>query len=88
MVFSPSWLYGGLRHLNRNVDYGTFWFRPEEADGDVPYVRGDDGQHVVRVLSYSEEAADLLKRIDASDDLQNEELRDEVSRLLKNIEGT
>lgn len=36
LPLSPSWMAGGIRHLNKNVDSDAFWDEPEGGDGFTP----------------------------------------------------
>lgn len=43
--WSRSWVYGGIRHLNKNVDYDAFWFPDDGEDqeaANIPNVRNHE----------------------------------------------
>lgn len=48
---SPSWMAGGIRHLNRNVDYEAFWSQDDQDSGDGDAPDRYEGKHMARVLN-------------------------------------
>ena len=40
--WSRKWIYGALRHINKNVDYDSFYFPDSDSEKDynTPLVRG------------------------------------------------
>ena len=62
LPLSPSWMAGGIRHLDRNVDCDAFWNEPEGGDGFAP--GRYEGETMATVLNA---VPALIERLEAAE---------------------
>lgn len=92
MPYSKSWMYGAIRHIQRNVDYDAFWFKTKdeeamieaEEDINIPDVRSK-GSIDLGLLVFAPDMCKFIQQLISSKSLMPD-LEAKAIKLLSEID--